>query len=125
MAEQKQPIPNPLPDNMTWGDASRDIEARAQRYERQKLEGSGDTMDPATRDLFRDKSKPLILTDPNEELRKRKEKWGFKKGGKVKKTGSAKVHKGEFVVKKSAAAKPGMSDFLSKLNSSSTRYRST
>lgn len=32
---------------------------------------------------------------------------GFKKGGKVQKTGKAKVHKGEYVVKASAAKKAG------------------
>lgn len=32
---------------------------------------------------------------------------GYKKGGKVKKTGAAKVHKGEFVIKKAAAKKIG------------------
>ena len=32
---------------------------------------------------------------------------GFKKGGKVKQTGKAKVHKGEYVIKKAAADKLG------------------
>ena len=31
----------------------------------------------------------------------------YKKGGKVRRTGKAKVHKGEYVVKKSAAQKQG------------------
>lgn len=32
---------------------------------------------------------------------------GFKRGGKVKKTGKAKVHKGEYVIKAAAAKKAG------------------
>jgi hypothetical protein len=32
---------------------------------------------------------------------------GYKRGGKVKKTGAAKVHKGEHVIKKKSAAKYG------------------
>lgn len=42
---------------------------------------------------------------------------GFKKGGKVKKTGPAKLHKGEFVVKAPAAKKAGPSK-LKALNQS-------
>jgi hypothetical protein len=45
---------------------------------------------------------------------------GFKKGGKVTKTGKAKVHKGEFVVKAAAAKKAGPAK-LAKLNRAPTR----
>lgn len=43
---------------------------------------------------------------------------GFKKGGRVKKTGPAKVHKGEYVIKKAAADKIGPKK-LSSLNQAS------
>lgn len=48
--------------------------------------------------------------DTTYQLRKELEEKGlkgFKKGGKVKKTGPAKLHKGEFVVKAPAAKKAG------------------
>lgn len=48
------------------------------------------------------------------EMRERGLK-GFKKGGKVAKTGKAKVHKGEYVIKKAAADKLGPKK-LSSLN---------
>jgi hypothetical protein len=41
---------------------------------------------------------------------------GFKKGGKVKATGKAKVHKGEYVLKKSAARRIGTRK-LNRMNS--------
>jgi hypothetical protein len=51
-------------------------------------------------------SSSRISTALRQELDKKGLK-GFKKGGKVKATGKAKVHKGEYVLKKEAAQKIG------------------
>ena len=63
----------------------------------------------------RDDPDRLALKHPPSEMSKEyqelynapNEMGGYRKGGKVKKTGAAKVHKGEQVVKRSSAQKYG------------------
>jgi hypothetical protein len=57
----------------------------------------------------------LSLTDKMRQELDEKGLKGFRKGGKVKKTGPAKVHKGEYVVKAAAAKRAG-SKKLAQLN---------
>lgn len=63
------------------------------------------------RRILRENKEPIaspsrVTKELREELKTKGLK-GFAKGGKVKKTGKAKVHKGEYVIKKTAAQKLG------------------